>query len=359
MKDTSGKNNYLELLRFLFAVILVFHHSGFVAFDGIIPFPSGAIVADTFYIITGFFLMKHLSREYDITSPLFYSVKYTFNKIKKLFPYALFGTTLAYILDIIRMPEGSVFENYIEYGFTYICELFFLPMTGIMKLTDSTSIHNAPLWFISAMLIALPFVMYIAIKAKKAFSFFLSWLLPLVIYSYLIVNYGDIVAWISYTGIVYTGVLRAFAGICLGCFGFSLVEKVSRCGKDMENLLTKILLTVLELALFALAIRNMYKGVNGYLSLYTLFSLFGMLMLTLSGKTFTSKLQFPFFAFLGKLSMPMFCIHWAIYKWLGSFFGYFGKYPCIILNIILCILSYFLIQFIRKLAGKNAKETGF
>lgn len=358
MKESCEKNYYLELLRFLFAVILVFHHSGFVAFDGIIPFPSGAIVADGFYIITGFFLMKHLSHENDIASPLFYSVEYTFKKIKRIFPYALFGTTVAYLLDILKMPKGSTFEDFLEYGFTYFCELFFLPMTGIMKLEDSTSIHNAPLWFISAMLIALPFVMYIAIKAGRAFSCFLSWLLPLLIYSYLIFNYGDIVAWIGFTEIVYSGVIRAFAGICLGCFGFSLVERLASSNKSLNNIPMKILLTVLELSLFVLSIRNMYKGVTGYFSLYTLLSLFGMLVLTLSGKTFTSKLQFPFFSFLGKLSMPIFCIHWGIYKWIGNFLGHYGKYFCIILDIILCIMAYFFIQIICNLIKRITKKAG-
>ena len=58
------KNNlYIELLRFIFCIIICLHHSAYVA-PGTNLAPSGGLVADAFFMLTGYFTFRHVEKKF-------------------------------------------------------------------------------------------------------------------------------------------------------------------------------------------------------------------------------------------------------------------------------------------------------
>nr|MCR5634397.1 hypothetical protein [Lachnospiraceae bacterium] len=84
-----------------------------------------------------------------------------------------------------------------------------------------------------------------------------------------------------------------------------------------------------------------------------------MLVITLSGISYSgnlfSGLLSPVWSFLGKISMPVFCLHWTVFKYLENEsvdgLGYWAK---VVINIAVCILIYLIVNGISKLI-KNKK----
>ena len=174
-KSGAARNNYIDLLRFLFCMIIFIHHSGHVTRGSVTLLPSGGLVADAFFMLSGYYAIKHISRvfmnkenkpgsEYDkiVGHPMGYSVRYTLNKLLKALPYVAFGTVIIYILELVIMFLTDTPATMVDITSRIrdmIIEITYLPLTGIMGPIDPMKYRNTPMWFLSAMFIALPLVM--------------------------------------------------------------------------------------------------------------------------------------------------------------------------------------------------------
>ena len=97
------KNNYIEFLRFLFCSIIVVHHSSNL-------FPSGAFAVEFFYIVMGYFAIKHIEDDgtnFGMTS----SAKYTVNKLLRLAPYTTIAIIGAYLLEFFQDKSMSLVDR--------------------------------------------------------------------------------------------------------------------------------------------------------------------------------------------------------------------------------------------------------
>ncbi len=155
----------------------------------------------------------------------------------------------------------------------------------------------APIWYLSAMAIVLPMVIYLMRKHRDLW-YILSWLLPLLYYGHFGINTNRQFP---------NDIVRAFAGIALGTFLYLLVIYITK--KKISKPI-KIILSVFETMLFAgaLVISLANKGIHDSL----LYFFAGNLVLMLSQQTYSAKLSGCFFQFLGEISMPMFISHWTV-----------------------------------------------
>lgn len=337
MADTSvKKNSYIELLRFIFCLIIVIHHSGFVSADGSTFFGSGALVADAFFMITGYFTIRHIEKEGEVTDKMAYAMKYTVKKLLRVLPYAAIGTFIAYVLIIVQKPADAPFMDYIITLQNMPFELILAPMTGVIN-TDLSTYHNAPLWFLSSMLIGLPWVIYLALRFRDVFKNYLVWFVPAFLEAWMVVTYGGACPWQQYSGILYSGVIRGFAGMMLGCSIYYASNALSRRCAGMKSI-TKTALTILEVLLLVFTIYYMHRELTGYDEVFTLYVIGIVLTFAFSGVTFTSSVKGSFFAKLGSITMPIYCMHWGVFQWVGAYLGHLGYPLCVGITLAICIV---------------------
>lgn len=356
--DKKVKNNYIEICRFLFCCMIFLHHSGFVSDTGIsYIFPYGSLGADFFYIVTGYFAMVHIIRlSEDINGKMEYAMHYTIKKLFKVFPFAAIGSLSIYALYFFA-PETEMSITDRIFNLQNIpFELFMTPMSGTIPVNIATY-RNAPMWFLSAMAIALPLVVYLALKYMDVFKNWIVWFIPPMIYAYLIYHTEGVVTWDYYTGFLYAGVLRAFADMLLGCTVYvfadilrkKMLNKKSGQKALEDNRLFRFAATLFELILLGGIIYYCNRTLNGYDQVFTIYVMVIVLTISLSGISYTSSLGGSrFIGILGSLSMPIYCIHWAVYRYVARF--YTGEYwskiivtfaiTVILAGVLMCVMDF-------------------
>ena len=350
----TNKNYYIELLRFIFCLIILLHHSGLVSADGSGLLPSAGVFADAFFIITGYFACRHIQRlKEQPKKVLLYSCQYTVNKLKRVLPYSIFGIVIIYALELLHLSGHTSFREHLNRIYTMLVEVLLLPMLGIMDV-NLINLRNAPLWYLSAILIALPLVVFLAIKCNKIFRCVLVWFVPAAIEIWMVMTYGGALPWLNRSPIfIYTGAIRGFSGIMLGCaVYYAAVFISSREKKDRQWL--KLLLTVIELLIFIFVIYKAACGIGGFMEMSVIYLLAVMLMLAFSGRTYTSALQIKWFGVLGSLSLPIYCLHWGIYRWVGAYLGMIPYLAKIVVTFMLCVIVAVVIMNVEKLLKKNS-----
>ncbi len=362
-KSDAARNNYIDLLRFLFCMIIFIHHSGHVTRGSVTLLPSGGLVADAFFMLSGYYAVKHLSRvfankdesagsEYvKLTGhPMGYSIRYTLNKLLKALPYVAFGTVIIYILELVIMLLTGTPITLVDITTRIrdmIIELTYLPLTGIMGPIDPMNYRNTPMWFLSAMLIALPLIMYLAIKCKDAFKNYIIWFIPPMLQGWMVVKFGGVLPWQNFVGPVNSGIIRGFSSLLMGA-GIYYASKALQ--KNKSAFTKPVIATIIELLVFVLFIINVIRGVSGYEELFSLYLVAITLAYALSGITYTARISWAPLEFLGRISLPIYCLHWGIYRWVAAAFGEKIDYlSAIAVTFILCLVSSIVIMYVVKI----------
>lgn len=331
------KNYYVELLRFIFCVMILFHHTGLLPFEGNQLLPSGGVIADAFFMITGYFACKHIDQMVGKPeAPMGYAVKYTINKLLRTLPYVIAGVIIAYAFDLTHLEAGATVGTYFSKFWNMTAEILLLPMTGVVR-TDLVSYMDAPLWYLSALLLALPVVMYVAMRFEDTFKNYIVWFAPMLLEGWMVKTYGGALPWSDYAGFVHSGAIRGIAGITLGCGVYYASKKMSSIWVDITTA-KRVVVTVIELLLLIVLVANIYRGVNTYDEIATIYIIALMLALTLSEITYTSRLQLGSFGYLGSLSLPVYCIHWGVFRWVGAYLGSLGFVADLSIAIGACLI---------------------
>lgn len=348
------RNYYVELLRFIFCILILLHHSGLVSDDGSGLVPSAGVIADAFFIITGYFACRHIAlMEKTPDKALKYSLTYTVKKLVKVLPYSVFGIVIIYFLELLHLGQASLREH-ITRLYTMFVEMLLLPMLGIMEV-NLINLRNAPLWYLSAILIALPVVLLLAIKCNKLFRYVIVWICPLLLEFWMVNTYGGALPWMNRSPIfIYTGAIRGFSSILLGCSVFYASEYLAlKCADNVTW--KKVLFSIMEITIFVYVLYNIIRGINGYMEVITIYLLALMLIFVFSGVTYTSGLQIEFFGRLGSISLPVYCMHWGVYRWVGTYLGMLPYVAKILLTFVLCLLaSIVLMKIIGLFTKKDA-----
>ena len=375
--SVSHRNEFIDLLRFLFCLIIFLHHAGHVTGGVVTLMPSGGLAADAFFMLTGYYTVRHVSKRYGKKSaedgaadsgrdemtkrPVLYSVKYTLLKLWKAFPYVVFGTGIVYLLEcvidkLLQVPIGGWIGLLSRLKYMLV-EITYLPLTGIMGELNALTYRNAPMWYLSALLIALPIVMIVCILLHKPFKYVIVWIGPVLLQRLMYSHYGGVLPWAQMMGPVNSGYVRGLSSLLMGGAVYFASEAVACASEGLRSKaadgVLRTVLTAAELALLAMFLRNVINGVSEFRELSSLYLIAGALGLNLSGATFTSRLHFPPAALLGRLSLPIFCLHWGIYRWVASFLGSLGWQKEIPLVFVLCVVTALVLMAIVDFLGRG------
>jgi hypothetical protein len=175
----------VELCRFLACYVIFSYHAGG-------RFTTGWIFVEFFFMLSGYFAIKHLVRmEGKIENKATYPIQYTIDKFKRLLPY----TTVGFVADCIISAWKYQFTGMelVKWILYLPVNLFYLAGTGMMPAdvpisdTVQTSyIMGGALWYICAMFVAMPVMMYLYLYLGKKIGPWLISFLPMLLYGYLI-----------------------------------------------------------------------------------------------------------------------------------------------------------------------------
>lgn len=225
---------------------------------------------------------------------------YTLKKYLRFLPYCAIGCIVTYTGTFFFNKDFSVIST-VQFWSKAPFELFLLRDTGI-----TTEELLGPYWYLSSFLIVLPILLFLIVRFKRIFKYYLVWLLPLFIYGYMIQTFGTIVKttwWITN--------LRAFAGLLLGA---SLYYLSSFLQKFSFSTVFRYILSVLEIGLFVFVlISTLVEYWNpSPMDIFFVSLLYLSLALSFSGVTCTAHFHNRIFDYLGKLSFPIYCLHPAV-----------------------------------------------
>ena len=369
---SNVRNSYIDLLRFVFCMLIFIHHSGHVTHGVVTLFPSGGIAADTFFMLTGYYAIRHLEKfrekrttESDLVfskdilisgNPAAYSMRYTVRKLLKTCPYLLIGSIISYALsvrDLILSGTLST-DSLLDLFRGLVTEVTLLPLTGILgPIQDDPNLYrNAPMWYLSAILLVLPVIMTLAIKFRDIFKNYLVWILPAVLFGWTMNRFGKPLGWKVLIGFLYSGTIRGFIGMMMG----ASIYYAARALSENRFFASKPLFTTaVEIAVMILFTVRAIQGITGYRQIFLYYMTAVSLTLSFSGITYTSRISWRPFEFLGKLSLPVYCLHWGIYQWVAIVFPELGYLRAIAVTFLICVVISFLIMNLVKFFSDRLK----
>ena len=304
---TKKRNSAIDILKFIFSIIIVLHHS--YRLDGVGKahgiFSSGVSSIDFFFITAGFFMAATIVK--NSTTPHIdglgsETVLFLRKRITPIFPYVLFGFVTTLISRMLIQGSSYIGSTHELLGTFW--ELSFLRMAGF----KTTNVNNAT-WYLSAMFIAM-FFLYPIIR--KNLDLWMKALCPaaaIMIYGYIIAEFSSLRQPSSFwCGIAYKGTLRAFAGLMLGIGIYALCQKFKNI-KFKPFLMW--FLSLVEWSCYALAIIIMFRFEKNYYDCFVILLFAIGITITCGGHSaLSNKINFKFANTLGKFSTVLYLNHY-------------------------------------------------
>lgn len=165
---SNTRNSYIDLIKFIFAIVIVLFHM----LGGI--FPGGRVAVEGFFMISGYLMMRSIDRENrevrEISAWNFIKHKYC-----TLFPYLLPSVLIGYA--VIGIKNGRTFTEHTGSAQLLFSDIIPLKSLGFFS-WDAVGIN----WYLSAMLFAL-FLLY-PVCRKYGEKFILNFGIPLIFLAY-------------------------------------------------------------------------------------------------------------------------------------------------------------------------------
>ncbi len=274
------RNGYIDVIKFIFAIIIAEFHFG----SGI--FLGGRMAVEGFFIITGYLMMKTIEKSPVAEKGIgISSVEFIFKKYKSLFYYLLPSVILSFIVIAI----------YREYTLIQALKKIPLLLFEIIPL-NSTGLKGEYVigisWYLSSMFIALAILYPLCRRLGKGFTLIGCPLIVVFGYGTLSHYFGHLAVNYQYIGntIINTGIIRGFAGCALGCL---MYEASALVAKKPPKAVVRVILTIVEILAFAYFVYCMHyypKTVYDYASIFAIFT---FLFIGINGLSYTSYLWNP------------------------------------------------------------------
>lgn len=309
------KNGKVELLRFVFSIIIILFHChrtlglGYWSYNGmnLTCFGIGYFGVEFFFVISGFLMGRHIFKkreaieagtitDFDLGKD---TGRYFIRKFMGIFPYHVFSFVLLMFVRVFTRELFEEAEDVVQFFFESVPEFFFLQKFGFTY-TNVDVIE----WYISAMLIAILVVYPLAFRFYSMFSRVIAPVGSLWVLGILMYNYGTFSDQDLWLGFGYACVFRAIAEISLGvcAFEFSRIISYNDHSEKARNLLT-----ALEAFGFILAIGYSISSYNKTYDIHVLIFMAVSVALSFSGLTKgTEAFSKRWIFFLGRMSLPIY-----------------------------------------------------
>lgn len=348
MKVNEERNNAIEFWRFIMIgfVCLLHFNEDYIKNHG--TFAGGYLGVDFFFILSGYLLIKSYNKKNSGEKPGKQAVKYLLHRIKTLYPHYIFTFCTIVIYKAIIYMWGI--KDVINYIWKCRWELFMLHNIGLPKVTKSVR----SVWYISVLIVVSYFVYYLVAKNKEQFQYFICPISVLLIYVYIANTYGSLSMQGKYSYFINGGLLRGFAGMCLGSICYQITNTIKKY--NLTNI-SKILLNFIEIISIVIIFFVMKKGFD--LNDFTILIAFtALISITSANITFITRIiNNKFSNFLGRLSYPIYLNHLLVFSIVIKLFHGNNNYMLILLisfisTFIYSIITNIIVNKIVRITSK-------
>ena len=291
--DKKPRNAMVDLCRFIAAVMIMLCHLDLV---GQTTYPTYMFV-DFFFILTGYFTVAHFMKNQPAATPEErgkIALQYTAKKLLPFLPHLLVAIPVAYAARNASFLVNGDFLGFLKGFKDMFAELLLLPTTFF----ETGKRMIGPIWYLSALLVSIPIFGYICQSKYRR---------PLCLLGILFAYFFYVLQEPISAFDPVSCVLKCFACMFVGMFVYDVCQSFAQL---KLRTWTRIALTIIELLCLAYAVCAglfWYTPVKLQVVVYII-----MLTIMLSGQSYTSKIKFRFFTWLGLLSMPLFIWHYAM-----------------------------------------------
>lgn len=347
--NTTNRNSSIELLRFLFSLMIMSFHFGNVFSDSssLRYASNGQIAVEFFFIVSGFLMAKSASKPATSKSIGTQTARFIGKKYFSIFPYHLFSYAGALIATAI--VSAYTFRQIIVSVLSSLPNFFMIEMTGIESTYD-----NSFEWYISSMLIAMAIIYPLL---RKNFSLTTKIIAPIagvMLVGWLSHNFHTLSMPKSWLGYTFKGNIRAIAIICIGVTAYSVYQKIK--GTNFTKL-GQICLFAVEAAGYSATFLYAFTKKSEQYYFYLIFFIAVSVAITFSEKTASKKVKNTFFVFLGKLSLPLYLNQFYIRLiFIKCFPNLSTDEKSILAGIITIIVSVICLYAVKLLKKVNIKK---
>ena len=193
MGDNAAKRRgMVDLCRFIFIIAVMLYHLPFISsrinYEDAL-FYDGWIYVEFFFILSGYFTARHIlngryngamsfpsGKEEEENNFAKLSIIYVWNKFKRMLPYIWTSVIMMFIIKI--METGSHFKrNFVWFAEKAECSMLLITLTGFGSTSEGkTNALNPPVWYLSAMFLALPAVCMLLMnkKTRNVYGYYLT-----------------------------------------------------------------------------------------------------------------------------------------------------------------------------------------
>ncbi len=339
----SKKNGRVELLRFLFAmVILLFHIQKRFADewisvwdDNVYFFNHGNIGVEFFFLVSGFLLAAGCYSKREVPTDMMgtETAKVMFKKIANIFPYHLFAIMATIAVNAYFLCETAA-ERW-EYLIDSWASVFFVQIFGF----ESTWVNKLT-WYLDVWLVGTLILYYFLRKHYDVFVKIVCPLMALFILGYLDHEYQSLGGIDEWTGIFYKAFLRGLAEMELGCSAYSLTRELNRHSFTRAG---HVALGLVELACYIVAFGYSCSGEESKYQFLILFVMCLGVILTFSNVNPGHKIfDHQIFTWLGKMSLLIYLNQFAVIRTVQELLPDAG----FVVRAVLCVAGTFALSFV-------------
>lgn len=332
----NQRNGVIDIAKFVFAVAIVLCHSNILIPGQGNIMKGGYLAVEFFFIVSGCLMARsaHKAEPFDVNTIGSETLGFIWRKIKNVFWYYSIG----FILSFCVLQYLNQHTRNFRYSF-----LTFIRIGTAAGLGNDDILGDA--WYISAMILAMFFIYPIYRYRENVFTYIIAPIISVFAYGYLFQNYGK-VATLDWLGVGTAGLLRAFAGISLGCISYAISTNINKEGKK------EYALTFIEIAGYLISLLYMQMMPYGICNDFTIIGVMAIsISISFSGKSFLNHILTNVSAFWPEFSLALYMGHYAIRPLIIEC-KYFVTYEE---KLFVYILSSLLVSFLLRLLGNYLK----
>lgn len=345
MQTKNNRNYYIDFLKFIFSIMIVFYHSWvFTGIFGAGYFNRGYYAVDFYFIVTGFLFIKSiekLTKKKSKENLGKLDLQFVRNRLKPLLPSMI----LIYLIGYILVYHNSLFDYHILFSDQTISEFSFLGLIG-----NGMSI-NLGCWYISVMLILFFILFPIAYKYQKTYNYYIAPILIILTLGLIGYHQVNITDPLARNYIFINGFYKGIVFINLGVIAYELCNYLKTKKLTKQK---KICITIIESLIYLFLLLNMHYGIAGSYLIAILF-LLGV-AITFSNTSYTANIfHSKIFQQLGKFGFILYLTNIPVRTFVASSFTY-SYHKMLLIYWLITIFLSIIIYVLAEVVWPKAKE---
>lgn len=304
--NQSGKhrNNYVELLRFLFTVcVIIAHYKGRYPDAPLAGNWNGHIGVEFFFVLSGFLMAAYCAKK-ENGQPV-WQATWTFmgRKVSAIAPVYYTALLVVVVRHLaLTQQKGMYLRTYLT---RLLAPLLFLPEQGFH---ESSNIPFS--WYIGAMMLAMLVLFPFLYRWRRTFCRVAAPIIVIFFCVHAMQTYEKLfLLHQEWLGFFFHSFLRAVGELSMGCFAYEISLCLQARYGGRMTAVGRTGFTLLNVVLFALPIWWLAKALGGLSHPFVLCMFALGIAISFSGLDYTGSLHptlDALFGWMGKISLPLY-----------------------------------------------------